>query len=135
MKTSFFKIGSDHLVCKFTMCNIKIYPHTIISTLQRNLFDCPYFWQFFPTPPFPDLNLCCKKSNSDSCWSWLLENMSRPVVFGRSVTVHRHRQCHGPSDQLTVVSARDAFASNKLAKLGDAIAISKSETMNHSLTH
>ena len=25
--------------------------------------------------------------------------------------------------------------SNKLAKLGDAIAISKSETMNHSLTH
>ena len=24
---------------------------------------------------------------------------------------------------------------NKLAKLGDAIAISKSETMNHSLTH
>ena len=44
------------------------------------------------------------------------------------------------SYQLTGVGSRDAYASNKLAKLGDAIAISNlklsiTDPLTHSLTH
>ena len=51
-----------------------------------------------------------------------------------SETLSEIWKCNLQTNLLTGVGSRNAYAYNKLAKLGDAMAISRSETMNDSPT-
>ena len=62
------------------------------------------------------------KWKSETCWSYLSEYISRPMVYGRSVTVQRHRPCSNwkvwPTDLrsnlLTGIGSRDVYPSKNI---------------------
>ena len=70
----------------------------------------------------PSCHLNHSRSKSVSCWSQLSINIWLPVVYGRSVTVQRHRPCSNwkvwPTDLrsnlLTGIGSRDVYPSKNI---------------------